>query len=209
MNEKLKMGFSNLSIPAYIIRCSAIKNAVEANVATFATPEPPLATIDAAIQLLAERQQAVEDNPSTDATYLRNEAKDALHPLMVQLATYVSGVANGNGDIILLSGFSLVKSKSSVGLLPPPDTIKRQVDELNVGEIRMAWKGIDRSSGYMVSIAPVEDGGVIGTWTSSSVTRLSYVFTGLESGALYAMRVATLSSAGQGSWSATVTYRPQ
>lgn len=208
-NARLKMALTTLSVPEFIIRCTAIKTAVEDNVATFATPVPSLATIDAAVQDLAGKQQAVEQKSGTDATFLRNEAKDALHDLMRQLATYVSGVANGNADIILLSGFDLVSSPSSVGLLPPPNTLTRQVDGQSTGTIRLSWKGVDRSSGYMVAIAPVEDGGVIGTWSASKAKRLSHIFTGLESGALYAMRVATLSSAGQGTWSVTVTYRPQ
>ncbi len=206
---RLKMGFGGLSIPEFIIRCTAIKTAVEDNVATFATPEPPIATIDAAIQLLAERQQAVEQKSGPDATFLRNEAKTALHDLMRQLATYVSGVAIGNADIILLSGFDLVSNGSSVGLLPAPDTLKRQVDGQPDGAIRFSWKGVDRSSGYMASIATVQDDGTIGEWSSNKATRLSHVFTGLDSGVLYALRVATLSSAGQGPWSMTTTYRPQ
>lgn len=88
------MGFNDLSVSEFIIRCTAIKTAVEDNVATFVTPEPPLATIDAAIQDLAGKQQAVEQQMGKDATFLRNESKSALHDLMRQLATYVSGVAN-------------------------------------------------------------------------------------------------------------------
>lgn len=75
--------------------------------------------------------------------------------------------------------------------------------------IRFSWKGVDRSSGYMASIATVQDDGTIGEWSSNKATRLSHVFTGLDSGALYALRVATLSSAGQGPWSMRTTYRPQ
>lgn len=206
---RLKMALDGLSVGDYIIRCSAIKNAIAANAATFATPDPPLATVDLAIQELGQREQAVEQKQGKDATFYRNEAKKALHALMRQLANYVSLVANGDSDIILLSGFELVDSSSKVGLLSPPDTIKRQVDGLNAGEIRLFWAGVKLSTGYMVSIAPVEDGGVIGQWSSYKAKRLSYVFTGLVSGQLYAMRVATLSAAGQGTWSITVTYRPQ
>lgn len=203
------MGLSDLSVPDYILRCSGIKNAVETNVATFATPNPSIATLEAAIQLLAQRQEAIDNNPSPDGTYLRNQAKLGLHPLMVTLATYVSGIANGDGEIILLSGFQLVGDKNSVGLLSPPETLKRQVDGLNTGEIKFSWSGVNRNSGYMVSIAPVEDGGVIGTWTDSKPKGRIHLFKGLISGQLYAMRVATLSAAGQGTWSITVTYRPQ
>ncbi|MBI1288410.1 MAG: hypothetical protein GC178_12635 [Flavobacteriales bacterium] len=206
---KLKMALSGLSIPDYIVRTSGISNSVATNVATFATPNPPLATIDAAIQLLAVRQQAVDNKQGKNATYLRDEAKKALHPLIVQLATYVSGVANGNGDIILLSGFKLVDDKSSVGELSPPDTFKRQADGQGTGSIRLSWKGVDRSSGYMASIAPIQTDGEIGAWTTYKAKRLSYTFKNLVSGQLYAMRVATLSAAGQGTWSITVTYRPQ
>lgn len=206
---KLKMGLSGLSTPDYIIRCSAIRKAVEENATTFTTPEPSMATLAAAIELLAARQQAVADNPSPDATYLRNAAKEALHPLMVQLATYVAGVANGNGEVILLSGFSITGGRSTVGLLPAPDTFRRQADGIGLGSIRISWNGVERSQGYMVGIAPIDDGGTIGVWTSSKPKRLSHTFESLVSGQLYAMRVATLSSEGQGSWSAIITYRPQ
>lgn len=205
---KLKMGFSGLSIPNFTLRCVGIKDAIANNAATFATPEPALATIDAAINQLSARQTKVEMGSGPDETILRNEAKTELHNLMRTLATYVAGVANGNADTILLSGFDIVGSKSSVGLLAPPNTIKTQADGLDAGTIRQSWKGVDRSSGYMTSIAHVVDG-VIGAWTSNKATRLSHSFTDLTSGNLYAMRVATLSAAGQGPWSITVTHRPQ
>ena len=95
-----------------------------------------------------------------------------------------------------------------MGLLDPPATIKTQADGLDEGSIRQSWKGVDRSNGYMASIAHVVDG-VVGAWSSVKAKRLSHTFTGLTSGDLYAMRVATLSSAGQGPWSITVTHRPQ
>lgn len=207
--SKLKMGLFGISIPQYIVRCSAIRSATEENVAIFPTPEPPLATIQTAIELLAARQQAVEQQSGKDATFLRDEAKDALHPLMVQLAAYVSNVAKGDGEIIISSGFDIVTSASSVGVLPPPQTIKRKVDGEAQGSIRLYWQGVERSSGYVTSIAAVADDGSMGEWSTYKAQRLSHTFTGLVSGQLYAMRVATLSAKAQGAWSIIVTYRPQ
>jgi hypothetical protein len=209
MNKKLKMGLSGMSVSQYITRCNAIKSAIANNSAVFVTPDPDLMVLEAAIKLLTTRQEAVEQQSGKDATYLRDEAKTAVHRLMVQLATYVSGVANGNGDIILLSGFDIANSASAVGLLAPPSTIKTQVDGVGEGKIRIYWKGVDRSSGYMVSIAPIDDTGTIGAWKMDKAQRLSHTFENLISGQLYAMRVATISAKGQGTWSFVLTYRPQ
>ena len=206
---KLKMGLSNLSTSDFLIRCSAIGNAMAQNATTFPNPQPTLPELNQAIGDLILRQEAVEQKQGPDATRRRNEARQTLHGMMVQLATYVSVVANGNADIIMLSGFSIAKDGTSVGVLPPPNDIKSMTDNLGLGTIRLYWKGVDRSRGYIVSIAMVMADGSIGEWTTYKAKRLSYTFAQLVSGQLYAMRVATLSAEGQGHWSITITYRPQ
>ncbi|MFM1876904.1 MAG: hypothetical protein RL266_2641 [Bacteroidota bacterium] len=203
------MGLSGLSVTDFMQRCVSIRTAIEDNVATFATPTPTMAELGAKITLLSERQTAVENVGGVDNTFLRNEAQTDLHNDMRTLAVYVEGVADGNADIILLSGFQLVGSKGNIGLLQPPNLLRRKADEVGEGKIYLSWNGVTLSIGYMVSIAPVVDG-VIGAWSpSTKAKRLSHTFEQLVSGQLYAMRVATLSSAGQGDWSITVTYRPQ
>lgn len=206
---KLKMGLRGLSVSKFNTRCAAITDAVETNAATFQTPRPTIAVLRDAIQLLDVRQQAVDQKSGKTATYLRNEAKTTLHNHMRTLAIYVEGVAKGDGEIILLSGFDLMKDSESVGLLPPPGTIMPEADRLGLGVIRLFWKGVNPSKGYLASIAPLNDDGSMGEWYTTKAKRLSHLFTGLESGKLYAMRVATLSAAGQGTWSHIVTYRPQ
>lgn len=205
---RLKMGLSGLSIPNFIIRCAAIRTAVENNAATFVTPDPALAVIGDAISLLSTRQGVVELGAGPDETILRNQAKDDLHNLMRTLATYVASVANGNADIILLSGFDIVSSPSSVGILQPPNTLKCVADGIGLGKLKFSWRGVEKSTGYIVSITPVVDG-IMEKWETSTAKRLSNEFTNLVSGQLYALRVATLSSDGQGPWSNIITHRPQ
>ena len=205
---RLKMGLSGLSVPNFIIRCAAIRTAVEENAATFVTPDPALTVIGDAIALLSNRQGVVELGAGPDETVLRNQAKTDLHNLMRTLATYVSSIANGSEDVILLSGFDVVNRPTSVGILQPPYKVMCVADEIGLGNLKLSWKGVDKSSGYMVGISPVEDG-VMDKWENSTAKRLSNTFENLVSGQLYAMRVATLSSSGQGPWSNIITHRPQ
>lgn len=206
---RLKMGLSELSIPDFIIKCTHIKSSIEDNSATFVTPNPTIATIEAGIQLLSGRQAAVQAKSGKNATFARDEAYEDLFNDMRLWANYVTGVANGVADIILLSGFGVVGGKNPVGLLDPPVKLRVQVDKKPLGSIHFSWTGVDRSSGYNVSIAPIVDG-VQGEWSVPvKAKKLSHEFKNLVSGQLYAMRVSTLSSDGQGTWGQVVTYRPQ
>jgi hypothetical protein len=204
----LKMALSGLSVPNFIIRCSAINQAVSQNNDVFTSPTPTMEVLKASIVTLNERQMAVENAGGTDNTILRNQAQTIVFDHMRTLANYVSGVANGSAQIIFLSGFDIASSKGSVGLLPPPNKVKVICDGLNIGELQATWSGVNGSTGFMIELSLVTDSG-LQLIASVKPKRLKHTFTGLISGALYSIKVATLSSAGQGSWSNPVLHRPQ
>ena len=202
------MGFSGLSVSDFLIRCNTIRNAVKNNPAEFPAPDPTDAVLEASIGNLATRQEQVENIGGKDNTILRNEAKNALMDNMRTLAIYVSGVANGNTELILLSGFDIVGAKHPVGILPPPNGLKAKADGLNLGSIQASCKGVNGSTGYMMELSLMVDG-VPELVKVEKAKRLGHLFTGLTSGAQYRIRACTLSSAGQGAWGGPVFHRPQ
>jgi len=205
---KLKMALSGLSVPQFMVRCGAIVESVNVNVAVFATPNPPIADLEDSLSNLGDRQMAVENVGGKDNTVLRNEARAILFDQMRTLAIYVAGVANGSAEIILLSGFDIVGGKSSVGILTAPQKLKVICDGLNTGELRASWTGVNGSKGFMAQLSLVtnETGIVVKTVKAKG---LRHLFTDLTGSAQYSLRIATLSSAGQGPWGNPVAHRPQ
>jgi hypothetical protein len=203
----LSLGLSNLPVPGFIVKCNTIKEKLVEHNLVFVSPNPTILVLEAAIQdLTAKQGNMANGGPST--TILRNESKKVLYNHMRTLGIYVSNLAQGNIDIILLSGFGVVGQGSSIGVLSPPEIIKVRTDDYGIGELYVTWKGVDLSSGYTIEISLMVDG-LPTTWASIKPKRTSHKFTGLVSGAQYAIRIATLSSAGVGAWSGLRFHRPQ
>jgi len=203
---RLKMGLRGLNVSDLLIRCKKITSDMGKDASTFDAPVPTLDIVKATIGQLSVLQQQMGSGSTN--TKLRNECKDKLLRQMRQLADYVSLVAQGDAKIILRSGFDIIRESKAIGELPPPTGIFVTTDKLNLGELLVMWKGVPGNRGYVIGIALMENGQP-GPWTTVVPKRLKHLFKGLISGAQYAIRIRTQSSAGEGTWSHTRHYRPQ
>ena len=204
------MGLSGLSATNFLFRCMTIKQAVSDNAAVFVNPNPTLVLLGVALDQLTVRQTAVENIGGKDNTTLRNVAWADLFDLMRTLAIYVEGVADGDPEIILLSGFELVAQRTTDNdTRPAPDKILVKADGLNLGELLVSWAGVSPNQGYAVNIYIQNPDGTHSKDVSVKPKRLKHLFTGLQSGERYSIRVATLNSVGTGPWSNVLYHRPQ
>lgn len=204
--HRLKMGLRGLKVNELLIRCKKITSDMGKNASTFNAPVPTLDIVKASIEQLSVLQQQM--GSGSNNTKLRNESKYKLLRQMRQLADYVSLVAQGDAKIILRSGFDIIGASEAVGELPPPTRIHVTTEGLNLGELQVTWNGIPGNRGYNISIALIENGQP-GPWATVVPKRLKHLFKGLTSGAQYAIRICTQSSAGLGTWSHMLLHRPQ
>jgi len=207
-NARLKMGLSGLSVDATMTRCRKITSDIGSHLGTFNTPNPPLLTVNTAIDDLELLQQNMRTTGGTDNTILRDLALRVLLGHMRMLASYVSSVAMGRAYIILQSGFGIYNVSEPIGLLEYPTDLEVSCEKLNLGELSARWGAVTNNTGYAIGIALVTNG-VLGAWHTDKPKKRSHLFKGLESGALYAIRVATMSPEGIGTWSPPIYYRPQ
>lgn len=198
------------SVSTIIQRAKAVHSSMKDN-PNFVTPNPDLTTYDTAIKDLEELQtQLTSAGGGKDLTALRNTALEQVKSLTRQLAAYVDNVADGNGDIILSSGFELRNLPSPIGLLSPPDLKAAFGDgrEVQTGVLRAYHGGVSGRISYVYRIRK-SDGNSAEPWSEVENSARSHTFTGLSSGALYELQMAVRSAAGTGGFGASVYRRPQ
>ena len=207
----VKIGMSGQSVATIILKASAILESMTGN-ASFPTPNPDLAVYDAAIQeLIALQTQIQSAGGGSDLTALRNTALDSVMGLTRQLAAYVDNVADGNGDVILSSGFELRSLPSPVGFLSPPElkVAFGEGREVQTGTLRAYHGGVKGRTGYIYRIRKVGDNGSSDNWITAENSARSYTFEGLTSAVKYELQMAVRSAAGLGGFGASVYRIPQ
>lgn len=120
----------------------------------------------------------------------RLEVVQAIHALSI----YVLGVANGDPLVVQSAGFTVVQSPSP---LPPIEkaTGLQLFDGMNLGEILLKFTKVQGSKAYMYQITtdPTDES----KWVTMHGTVRQNLFTGLESGRKYYVRVVALGTNGQ------------
>lgn len=184
----VKLSWHRRPVSDKLIKCSYIIDQMTANVATFATPNPTLADVEAAKDDLGAKAVAAEAGGHA-LTYAKNEAEKVLDQLMSQLASYVQNTSGGDASIILLSGMDVRKEPSPV---PPPE----QVQNLDAyptrtqGLVQLTWDTLGNGYYYQVEIWEEDDAGN-GFWNKITVSSKSkYTVSDLTTGTVYRFRVA-------------------
>jgi len=204
---RLKLGLSGLTIPNFIIRCNTIKEAILANLLVFVTPNPTMIVLETAITNLTASQGRMDEGGPAN-TLLRDQDYVVLLNYMRTLGIYVENIAQGDMAIILLSKFEVVGQRSSVGVLAGPTVVRVKADGLNAGELYVSWNGVVNNTGYVIAISLMVDGAP-STWADVKPKGTNHLFKNLQSGAQYAIRIATMSREGIGAWSDPRFHRPQ
>ena len=185
-------------VPALILFAQSIVAKMTGN-ASFPSPTPTLAVVIQAIHDLATAETAAIAS-TTGAVSARNEKKAALLTLLRQLMGYVQSVADADVE----QGASIIESASfavrkAVAHKPRVfDAVQGAVS----GSVKLvAATGARRASYEWQSSI---DGGK--TWvTAPSTLQAKTVITGLTPGASVLFRSRSVTKAGEGDWSQSVT----
>jgi hypothetical protein len=191
------LGLKTNSIAALISRSTTIASAIEANKATFTSPTPPLATVNAAIATLTSAESTFKAHTGTRSD--RDAARVALVALMQQLHTYVQGVVNANpSEAAVIAEEAAMALKKPTTHSKPPLAVKQTVSSA-VKVVAKAIAGA-KANDWQYST----DGGK--TWLDApTTTKASTTITGLVPGATVMYRHRPITKDGPGDWSQPIT----
>lgn len=189
---KTKMKFKNLSIPMIIERARRIAKMMMGN-AYFPAPVPSLAAFNAAIMALETAYNEAADGGKSKKAVMRLR-KAELMKLVRKLAAYVEVASDGDEEIILSSGFDIIKPRAY-------STIS-QVLHLRTsggifpGSIHAIWDPVPGSGAYFLEISST---GPNGSYVLHRIVlKTRFTLTGLTPAALYWIRVTAVGRDGYG-----------
>lgn len=159
----------------------------------FPTPDPSLASVTT---LANEFEQAIQDaeaGGSVDKS-IRDNKKEELIETMHNLGDYVLFTAKQNRLVAEKSGFSIARDPAPQPPIEKPDGLNL-TDGVNAGELLLQFKRVAGARGYMyqVSLDPSDES----KWVTMYGTIRKNLFTGLESGKKYYVRVVALGTNSQ------------
>jgi hypothetical protein len=163
--------------------------------AAYPNPDPPLATIQAAIADLESAEAAVHTR-ARGAVATRNEKRAALIALLQQLKGYVQKVA----DVDREHAPSLIQSAgmSVKNMAVHPKRVFGVKRGKVSGSVALVTASAGNRASYEWQISA--DGGK--SWQLAPVTTQSRTtITGLQPGAMYAFRCRPVTGKGEGDWS--------
>lgn len=187
---RIKIGFSNLSILAQIARARDIVNKMTGN-ASFPTPNPTLADFTIAIDALdLAYTEALNRDKTKIAT--RNIRRTEMLTLAKLLSYYVQDVSAGNEEVILSSGYDVVR-RGDVGPVGQVLNLHTR-NGYFLGSFGALWDRVTGAGAYIVEIS--DDGETFRLFRVALSTRVE--ITGLEPGQLYYVRVSAVGKSGHG-----------
>lgn len=189
-------GVSKLAPDALVAKSLYVEGMLTTNASTFRTPNPTVAELTAARTHL---QTAITNamNGGREFTRLKLEAAKALRTLLTGEAKYVSAVAQGNADIIGLSGFTVNKKPSPYGLLVAPDGMSVRMNGKQ-GELALRCKARRGAKSYNVYMTTGNPNDPAAEWDLvGNTTKARFTMTQLTPGKFYAFCMSALGTAGE------------
>ena len=197
MKRKAKFNLA-MPIPQKIQRVGDIVSSMTGN-ANFPTPSPDLALVTTAEGNLEKAYQAALDKSLTAKAEQRTKNED-LNSLIRQLRDYVNGIANGDEDIVLSSGFEASKIPAPIGPMPQIVDVKAKGGDGD-GSVFLRWKSVYGAKSYVVEMST--DG--ISYAPILYPSAASVLVSGLEIGKFYWFQISANGAAGLGPFS--VVYK--
>jgi len=184
---RLKTGFDPLSDPDFQTKAESIYASMLGNT-NFPTPTPDLPAINAAIQDYSAALIAAQQKDK-NAVAIKNQQRDNVTALLIQLANSVMTTANGDKTMLISSGFDLAKEGETTPITKPASI--SLTDGNNAGELVVKVPRVKGSTGYgpQYTTDPLT---TKSEWTAFMTTTSKYTFTNLEPAKKYWCRVAVV-----------------
>lgn len=203
---KVALKLKSLTVLELLQQAKLIVTKMTGN-ANFATPDPPLLSITAAVATLQTSNDAVAAAKKTLSEKVAKQELDeqALKDLLTYEGNYVDNRAKGDKVIIESAGMPSSDQGGPVGQLPAPTDFSATAGDM-AGEIDLHWDGVKGAKSYTIQLS-VDTASL---WVPAGTsTKSKFAAQGLVSGRQYWFKVAALGTAGQGAWSdPAVRYAP-
>jgi len=189
---KITNGFASMTDLDFLGKVRYILAEMTGNV-NFSTPDPTLASVTT---LANEFEQAI-NNADAGGSYdksVRDSKKEELIDTMHNLGAYVLFTAKGDRLVAESSGFTIAKDPAPKPPIEKPNGLNL-TDGVNAGELLLLFKKVSgaRSYMYQISLDPSDEL----KWVTMHGTIRKNLFTGLESGKKYYVRVVALGTNSQ------------
>jgi hypothetical protein len=190
---KITNGFTEMTDIDFLGKVRFVLQQMTINAVNFPSPDPDLATITTLANEFERDIQEAEAGGSYDRS-VRDNKKQELIDNMHYLSNYVLFVAKGRRLIAESSGFTITKEKS------PKPPIEKPVqlvltDGINARELQLLFAKVHGAKSYMYQIST--DPSDETKWITAYGTVRKNLFTRLESGKKYYVRVVALGTKGQ------------
>lgn len=190
---KITNGFNGMADLDFLGKVRFIVGQMTGNGANFPTPDPSLAAVTT---LANEFEQTIQDAEAggTFDKSVRDSKKAELIATMYNLGDYVLFQSKQDRLKAESSGFSVARDPSPKPPIEKPVGLSL-TDGVNAGELLLLFKSVANARSYMyqISLDPADET----KWVSQHGTIRKNLFTGLESGKRYYVRVVAFGTNGQ------------
>ncbi|HET7117026.1 MAG TPA: fibronectin type III domain-containing protein [Hanamia sp.] len=197
---KVNVSFTKLSDADFLNKAEHVLQSMTGNPA-FPNPIPTLAEVQAAITKYSNDLVLAQGLGKVNVAN-KNQSRLALEKLLAQLAMFVMFVANGDETILISSGYTLSKTPEPNHIDNPGNVILS--NGITSGEMVSAVKGQRAVKSYLHQITaelPTDTT----LWESTATSRSKFVFTNLQPGKQYWVRVAAIGGNEQSAFSSIAT----
>jgi hypothetical protein len=197
---KITNGFEGMADLDFLGKVRFVVQQITGN-SNFSTPDPTLASVTTLANQFEQAINDAEAGGSYDKS-VRDSRKEELIDTMHNLSNYVLFTAKGDRLIAESSGFTIAKDRSPQPPIEKPEGLNL-TDGLNAGELLLLFLRVvgARSYSYQISLDPTDET----KWLTLHGTVRKNLFTGLESGKKYYVRVIAIGIGNQIVYSDTVS----
>ncbi|HEY8661587.1 MAG TPA: hypothetical protein VIL78_21300 [Hanamia sp.] len=196
--QKLRINFSKYTdanldlITAFILICMTGNP-------YFLNPVPPLAEIQAALVKYRAALESAKTRASLSVAE-KNEARQELEGLLKDLGLFIMSAAKGNLAVLVSSGYPLTKVPEP-RIITNPGYVFLQKG-ISSGLLEASVKPEKPAASYLYQICSTDpESGTEPVWISYVATSGKYVFTNLQPGKKYWVRIAAVGARGQVAYS--------
>ena len=178
----------------------AIAAAMTGN-ANFPEPLPALADLNNGIKLFSDGL-AISKTRDKVKVAIKNNLRDNLELLLINLANYCSFAAKGDRAQLVSSGFSLNADTNYPKTLSAPENFNAQLGN-HSGEVIVSINRIANANAYLLlyKLASAENG----AWSHATNSLPYFTLTGLEALQQYNFKMGIIGTKGQTVYTDTIT----
>src|SRR5690606_27317378 len=199
MRRKIKLDISGLNAAKLIEKAGTVVTRMTDN-ANFPSPTPSLAELTAAYEALAAAA-VIAGRGDREAISARKEQELIVANMLRNIAAYIVLMADGNGTILLSSGFEIQSLPEPQPELSRPINFKA-VRGAHEGEVDLGWKSVKGAMTYVVGMTTDDPKDPTAKWTNEALTtKVKVKFENMGIGNFLTFRVKAVGRNNESPWS--------